>query len=485
MPQRILSIEVAGDRLRAATADRTWNSFQFIGVFETHRVEGEENLSPALNRLIEKTGRPDVVVSALPTDSVAKRLLELPFRDLRRLHQVVPFALEEHLPFPVDGAAVTFVRVGRSGDNSLVMAAFARKQEIENHLALLASAGLDPKTVTITPFAVAALMARSKNGKPPSAHLIVDADLSATSFVLLDKQGIPRAMRTIPMGLLTAQGSARPAEEMAPVLNVLRQTMLANTGELDHADLLVTGRGATIPKLRGNLSDALALATRDFDCSSLFEGAQPDLIAFVNPIAMLLGEMPDQPVELLNFRQGEFAFHGRTRGDLTAFYTTGILAACGVGLLLLHLSLGVYGKVHRLHLIDREIAKVAAPVLGGNVSSDPIAQLRSGITSMDKQLRILGGNTARNSALDTLLTVSNKIERRIPAEVTDLQVDATGLRITGTADSFGTVDQVKRALAESGDFNSIEVTHATSSSEANKVDFRLSADFAGADIKAN
>jgi Fimbrial assembly protein (PilN) len=98
---------------------------------------------------------------------------------------------------------------------------------------------------------------------------------------------------------------------------------------------------------------------------------------------------------------------------------------------------------------------------------------------MDKQLRILGGNMSRNSALDTLLTVSQAIPPRIPAEIEDLQVDPTGLRITGVADNFGTVDQVKRALDQADDFESIQVTHANSSNEPNKVDFRLSADFKG------
>ena len=40
---------------------------------------------------------------------------------------------------------------------------------------------------------------------------------------------------------------------------------------------------------------------------------------------------------------------------------------------------------------------------------------------------------------------------------------------------------VKRALDQSGAFGSIEVTHANSSSEPNKVEFRLSADFKGTD----
>jgi hypothetical protein len=132
-------------------------------------------------------------------------------------------------------------------------------------------------------------------------------------------------------------------------------------------------------------------------------------------------------------------------------------------------------------VIDRQIAKLAAPVLGGDVSSDPIGQLRSGISSMDKQLRLLGGNTSRNSALDTLMTVSQALPPRVPAQLEDFQVDPTGLRVTGLADSFGTVDQVKRALEQSGAFGSIEVTHANSSNEPNKVEFRLSANFKGAE----
>src|SRR5262249_48617586 len=203
-----------------------------------------------------------------------------------------------------------------------------------------------------TPFAVAALFARSKNGAQSSAHLVIDAEQSSTSFVLLDRQGIPRAMRTIAGSLLTPQGAPRSPDEIAPIVNALRQTMLAHTDEVDHADLVITGRGATVAKLRGSLSDALALATRDFDCSTLFEGAQPDMIRFVSPIAMLLGEMPNHPVELLNFRQGDFAFRGRTRGDLTPFYTTGALAAGLIGFMLLHFVLGLYGKIHHLHLID-------------------------------------------------------------------------------------------------------------------------------------
>src|SRR5260370_14958432 len=108
MGQRILALELGGDRVRAAMADRTWNSLDLIGAYEQQRSGDEPDLSSAIARVLKAAGKPDIVISALPGEFVAKRLLTLPFSDNRRLQQVVPFALEEHLPFPVDDAAVAF-----------------------------------------------------------------------------------------------------------------------------------------------------------------------------------------------------------------------------------------------------------------------------------------------------------------------------------------------------------------------------------------
>ena len=145
MSQRILALEMPGDTVRAAVAERTWNSFHLIGVFEEERADDEPDLAAAVARLLIRTGTPDMVVSSLASELVVKRLLELPFSDARKLNQVVPFALEEHLPFPVDDAVVAFARVGRDRGNTLVMAAMARKPDLKRHLEVLSRAGLDPK----------------------------------------------------------------------------------------------------------------------------------------------------------------------------------------------------------------------------------------------------------------------------------------------------------------------------------------------------
>ncbi|MGH7917851.1 MAG: type II secretion system protein GspL, partial [Candidatus Binataceae bacterium] len=173
MGQRILALELSANNVRAALAERTWNALQLVGVHEQERASDEADLTGAIVRVLSVCGKPDVVVSTLPGEFVAKRLLELPFGDNRRLRQVVPFALEEHLPFAVDDAVVAFTRVGRTASTTLVLAAIARKEDLRRHLALLARAGLDPKIVTLGTLALAGLLARTQNGTR-GAHLVLD-----------------------------------------------------------------------------------------------------------------------------------------------------------------------------------------------------------------------------------------------------------------------------------------------------------------------
>jgi Type II secretion system (T2SS), protein L/Fimbrial assembly protein (PilN) len=481
MAQRILALELSGDRVRAAVAERSWNSFTLAGVYDKVRADDEADLSGALSRLVVEAGQPDIVISALPVDRVVKRLLELPFKDGRRLHQVVPFALEEHLPFPVDNGTVAFIRVGREGDHTLVMAAMVRKTDLQQHLDLLQKAGLDPKIVTLAPLALAAMLTRNKNGNgnKPVAYLVVEGDELSTSVVLVDLGGTPRAMRSMPAGLMMSDGSPVTQDAAAPILNSVRQTLLAHGEEADQTDVIVAGAAAAYPKVRGMLSDSLAMSVRDggaFDYTGLFEGSVPNNGKFSTCIAMLLGELPNHPLDLINFRQGEFMFRGRIRGDLSPFYTSGILAAALLAVVIFHFALGVSAKLSRLRRVNAEIAAVAGPVLGGTDPANAKAQLQMGISKMNKRLNLIGGNLT-HSPLDTLVAVSQALNRRFPVQMTDVQIDSQGLRVTGQADSFTTVDQAKRALDKSGYFGSIEVAHAKAGSDPSKVDFRMDANF--------
>jgi len=486
MGQRVVALELAGGFVRAALADRNWNSYELIGVYERERAADEADLSGALARLITETGKPDVLISALPGEFVAKRLLELPFGDSRRLQQVVPFALEEHLPFAVDDAAVAFSRVGREGDKTLVLAALARKADLEKHFELLRSAGLEPKIVTLIPFALAGILSRSRNGNKAS-HVVLDIDHGSTSMVLIDSEGLPRALRTLGQGLNLHNGVPLERAVAGAILGSVRQTLLAHGSDGEPPELILTGPAAGEPEVREQISEALATLVQhvnDFDCSPLIAGAKKEPARFAACIAMLLGEAPAKPLELLNFRQGEFAY--RSRADrLAAYRAPLILAGFAIGLALLHVILGVATGARKLQLLDQEIASVTAPALGPSSPTLAAPELQAKLKEMRKQLRLLGGNLGHGSPLDLLLALSQAFPSGVPAQVYDLQIDDSGVKLQGTADSYSTVDRIKKALEHSPAFEKIAVDHAAAASDSGKIDFTISAASRDAALGAN
>ncbi len=189
---------------------------------------------------------------------------------------------------------------------------------------------------------------------------------------------------------------------------------------------------------------------------------------------MLLGEAPVNSIDLLNFRQDEFAFHGRTF-DAAPLYTSALLAVGLAALLVLHAVFSTVGSIRRLRALDRQMASIAAPALGKHTPKDIIAALRSGNANMSTQLKLMGGGSAHSAPLDALFAISSALPPQLPVEFSDIEIDEAAVKLDGEADSFGTIDQVKKALAKSHRFSDIEVEDAKVTGTSGKVDFHLSA----------
>jgi Tfp pilus assembly PilM family ATPase len=476
MGQRILAVEASGDCARAALADRTYKSFELLAVYEQERTGGEADLSQALSRIVTEAGRCDVVISSLPGEYVAKRLLALPFTDRRRLQQVVAFALEEHLPFAIDDAVVAFARVGRESSNTLVIAAAVRRDIVRAHLALLGAAGLDPKIVTLSALALAEMLTRARNGSP-SAHLVIDIESACTSIVLVDSEGTPRAMRTVGHGLDFHVNGVLHAPATSAIFTAARQTMLAHS-EQQRPELILAGAAAEAPGIPDLAAQTLQMPVRDigeFDYSALIAGSATISKRFAGCIAMLLGEAPSHPLELLNFRQGELTFRGSSGAPAplrTPVLLAGVAALAGI----VQFSLGAAVNMRQLQFLDHQVGAVAAPALGNVDPAMAQTALKNKLADMSNRLRLMGGSAGHGSPLDVLEALSRALPAGIGAEVQMIQIDDSGLKLEGEADSFTTVDQVKRALESHGDLAQVQLDHAAASSEG-KVDFHLSATF--------
>jgi Type II secretion system (T2SS), protein L len=478
MAQRILALELADDRVEAALGERVWSSFALLGTFQSERAEDEPDLAPALRRLLSQTGIPDLVVSALPGELVAKRLLDLPFTDRRKLDQAVPFALEEHLPFAIEEAVVAYISLMRHEKNSLVLAALVRRDDLRAHLDLLAEVGLDPKTVTLSSLALSSLINRTRNGNghEPASHLLVEFEHRRTSVVLLDNGGVPRALRTLPVGLDPALDAQHADSSAGAIIAAVRQTMLSHEAEPGATDVIVSGPAAASKEVRDRFSRELALpihGVEDLDCSALLGRQDRHWIRQASSVAMLLGEMPNNPMPLLNFRAGEFAFQGRT-GDLTPLYTSGLIAAALGVLLVLHVILNIVTNVHHLNLLNRETAIAAAPVVPAVAGDRAKHAVALRLAAARKRLGLLGGSGGPASPLDTLLLLSRAIPGGLGIDLDEMGIDDTGLKLSGKADSYATIEQLRKALGATHRLGDIQVSEE-GPGEAHKVIFHLSA----------
>ena len=161
---------------------------------------------------------------------------------------------------------------GSAGEDgkTLVIAAFARKEDLKSHLELLSRAGLNPKTVTLGTLALAGLLARARNGAG-GAHLVVDIDHGCTSMVLIDARHAARGADGRPRdaSATTAMRRYQPAIA-AVILGAVRQTLLAHGSDHEPPDLVLTGAAGITPAVREQIGTALAVPVHyvdEFDCS--------------------------------------------------------------------------------------------------------------------------------------------------------------------------------------------------------------------------
>ncbi len=126
-------------------------------------IDNAELVAEALNRAIKKLGgRTRQAALALPSAAViTKRItLEAGLRDEEYEEQVVNEA-SQYIPFPIEEVNLDFQILGASANNEDdvdVLIAAARKEKVEDRVAVAEMAGLKPMVMDVEPFAARAAL---------------------------------------------------------------------------------------------------------------------------------------------------------------------------------------------------------------------------------------------------------------------------------------------------------------------------------------
>ena len=437
-----------------------------------------------MRQLVEAHGlRGDTVLAALPAHHAILRNLALPFRDLRRIRQMITFALDEHMPFEPEDVVVDFrpLPVQQVPQQTQVLVAGMPKQEIAGCLALLNSAGLAPNVLDLDVFSLANAAVLGGNGMPGKTALMY-VHPERTLLTLL-QDGVPIFARSLAQGMPADNGDVLDAQRLG---KQLQHTLYAceHTVQLTYEPDLLLLFGADREQL-GGLAAALheATGTRTQVWQHEAPGYKPANGGGTSPDAGPAGHAIALGVALrglhrqvrgLNLRRGAFAPHSNLRELRGKLIALGALCVAVGALGLGNLYLQNHYKARRLAQLQGGIAEVFSNVLPGTRMVQPVAQVREQMRDLDKRLRAFGGLTgAQLSGLPILRELSARVPASLEVEVDNLTISGDVIELSASTASYDNVVKLQSAFAASSLLSDVTI-HNTRQGSNNAVQFKLS-----------
>jgi general secretion pathway protein L len=172
MAHTITGIDLGSWSVKFAVFDVGFRRLRINTSFEESVPPGEtplaERQAEALRAGVARLPSESIVYTALPGETLALRVLDLPFADARKVEQVVGYELEGQIMYDLSEVVVDHLILSAPGTGeseaagSRALAVAARTQEVAAFLASLKQCGVEPRALYVTPVIYHALLAEER-----------------------------------------------------------------------------------------------------------------------------------------------------------------------------------------------------------------------------------------------------------------------------------------------------------------------------------
>ncbi len=481
MSRKILGLDIREHAIAAVLLDSGFKGSQLVRQGYFPIPANEEGPSEALQAVLEtvaETMKPAgaACVLGIPTTCVSFRNLSVPFHDIKKIRQILPFELEPTLPLPVDELIFDFEAVKRNGHQDLLAYA-ARKDHIQLYLDTLATANLNP--VAIMPGGYAA------------ARFIAAMTAASEDFLLIDSgenhhtvyavcSGNVRMVRALPVA-----GSGNPvAYSLESGLNQTFTAAEENLGIGIHpSQVFSTGPQRNLLFAGGGSDSLLGVPVKPIESIRDFPRLKGSLDGYEwqsgnLDIALALALMETEAVSGINFSTKRSTIQHYWSEHRTNIIFSAVLITLTVFIALAGQFFEVRGKQRRLDELNRriemvfretfpEVTRVQAPLEQMTVK---IKEAGEGSAGLD-----LAGSRVR--VIDLLATLSQRIPASAAVKINRMVVGTDNIVLSGNTDTFNTVDEVKGVLEGADVFKQVTISSADLEKSGQGVRFKLKLDF--------
>lgn len=308
-----------------------------------------QDIQAALTSLLPQT----LVGTALGTDEVLVRPLDIKLQKDSEIASVVPFQSEPLLPYPIENAMVDWIKLNNTLDGSRLTIVAARKDYIEKQISLWNDLKIEPELISTVPNALTAFAAYFSES--PDLQIILHVGNITTSCLLVDQekllaaQSTSRGIRDIiqaiqldkPIEAKAALAQLKPEEinrlpHLSELLDQFRiditRIILGISKQVkgfESKEVLLTGEIGLYPTLVEFLFQNLSFKpTLPLERPN-FPLTNQELQLYAIPIGIALTGLPGKKNQI-NFRQEQYAFPHpwlRLKKPLITYFASCLLLA--------------------------------------------------------------------------------------------------------------------------------------------------------------
>jgi general secretion pathway protein L len=514
---RILGLDLGSYSVKGVLFEGNMRSYTTKAYAEVRRGEGDrtETLRAAVRELLTQHSlRADQVVVALPGPALMTHTFTMPFVDPKRIEAALPFEVESQLPFDLSEVVFDYQIVGRKPPaSSDLLVGVVRKEELGWLVGLLTELDLDPRIITHPGITYQNLFLQTpavfEGLAEMAAVAVVDIGHERTT-VAIGRPGVGvEFARTFAGGgkdlsralanefqtplqeahhwketygaMASAATAAGPDSERAasafvrglqPVMRELRPTFKAFTARTRRqvGAVVLCGGTARIRGIAEQLERDLHIPTRVIALPVEAKGAVP---AEAQPTAAqayalaLRGNASGAKAPRFNLRRGEFGF----KGDYDYVKDkVGLLAAFGVTFLMLLLASGIVRNsvlARREAQVDAVLCATTQRILNTCETNYPRA------ISMLKGVESPAAALPKQSAVNLLAEVTQRIPPEVPVKLDRIQIDLERIILQGETDSSKEIDTLTTAIKGHRCFKEVSPGKMEKTRDGQKVAFRL------------
>ena len=416
----------------------------------------------------------DCVIS-ISADHFSYRILQIPFKDSKKIKMVLPFELEPTVPYPVDDLFIDFIDLQSTdhNDQTEVIAVAVPKSELTPYLAILGDIKIDPVMVTLSGLPAALCLAHRSDAEKDQLFLKVDKAIS-TLFVVID--GGIKLIRSFPTPVAD---DSRAGSLVAFVNRTLSAFGEISQSEYQPPDMVVTGSGLNgaefdkdisrlidLPVKRLNFADRLDIPV-DGENRNSWDPALMD-----NALALAMMEIGG--IKGLNFHKGRFAAKNFLIKHKKYLVKTGILAAAVLALFIFNIIADSYTLNRRIDRLDRQITGIfqqTFPEIKRIV--DPFQQMQIKVQELQKSAVFQTATASQMLSIDILNHISKSISETITVDITRMVKSPDNVIISGTTNTFEAVDDIKSKLEQIEAFKQVTINSTNKDRSGKEVRFQM------------